>query len=135
MLVRDIAGAKPLDLLVVYHSDGAHAYRYGASLNLSEDKGGGVKMNLFNLTGKVAVITGGNRGIGLGMAEGIASLGANIVIAGRDAEAAAIALTTLRALGVKAEFIYTDVTKKVDCQALIDRAEDRKSTRLNSSHG
>ena len=35
------------------------------------------------------------------MAEGIASLGANIVIAGRDAEAASVALTALRALGVK----------------------------------
>jgi 2-dehydro-3-deoxy-D-gluconate 5-dehydrogenase len=80
-------------------------------------------MNLFNLTGRVAVVTGGNRGIGLGMAEGIASLGANIVIAGRDAEAATTALTAVRALGVKAEFVATDVTKKMQCQALIDRAE------------
>jgi 2-deoxy-D-gluconate 3-dehydrogenase len=69
-------------------------------------------MNLFDLTGKVAVVTGGNRGIGLGMAEGIASLGANMVIAGRDAEAATMALAALRALGVKAEIISTDVTQK-----------------------
>ena len=81
-------------------------------------------MNLFNLTGKVAVITGGNRGIGLGMAEGIGSLGANIVIAGRDAEAAETALGALRALGIKAEFVSTDVTKKADCYALIAQAED-----------
>ena len=81
-------------------------------------------MNLFNLADKVAVITGGNRGIGLGMAEGIGSLGANIVIAGRDAEAAATALAALRALGVKAEFVSTDVTKKAECHALIAQAED-----------
>jgi 2-deoxy-D-gluconate 3-dehydrogenase len=80
-------------------------------------------MNLFDLAGKVAVVTGGNGGIGLGMAEGIASLGANIVIAGRNAEKAAGALAALRALGVKAEFVAADVTVKAECQALIDRAE------------
>ena len=76
-------------------------------------------MNLFNLKGKVAVVTGGNGGIGLGMAEGIASLGADIVIAGRDAAKATSALATLRDLGVKAEFVSADVTKKAECQALI----------------
>ena len=80
-------------------------------------------MNLFNLSGKVAVVTGGNGGIGLGMAEGIASLGANIVISGRDAAKAETALTALRALGVNAEFVAADVTKKADCQALIAKAE------------
>ena len=80
-------------------------------------------MNLFNLSGKVAVITGGNGGIGLGMAEGIASLGANIVISGRDAGKADSALTALRALGVNAEFVAADVTKKADCVALIEKAE------------
>ena len=41
-------------------------------------------MKLFDLSGKVAVVTGGNGGIGLGMAQGMASCGAAIVIAGRD---------------------------------------------------
>ena len=80
-------------------------------------------MNLFNLTGKVAVVTGGNRGIGLGMAEGIASLGANIVIAGRDANAAMTALAAFRDLDVRAEFVAADVAKRADCYALITRAE------------
>ena len=42
-------------------------------------------MKLFDLSGRVAVITGGNGGIGLGMAKGMAGAGATIVVAGRDA--------------------------------------------------
>jgi 2-dehydro-3-deoxy-D-gluconate 5-dehydrogenase len=76
-------------------------------------------MNLFDLKGKVAIITGGNGGIGLGMAEGIASCGASIVIAGRDKEKAAIALRTLHDMGAEASFIVADVTRKAECVALI----------------
>ena len=81
-------------------------------------------MNLFTLTGKTAIVTGGNGGIGLGMAEGLASCGANIVISGRDTGKAVPALATLRALGVKAEFIVADVTRKTDCEALINATEN-----------
>ena len=42
-------------------------------------------MKLFDLSGRVAVVTGGNGGIGLGMALGMARAGATIVVAGRDA--------------------------------------------------
>jgi len=79
-------------------------------------------MNLFDLNGKVAVITGGNGGIGLGMAQGIASLGASIVIAGRDKDKATAALKTLRDMGAEASFIAADVTSKAECLALIDSA-------------
>jgi 2-deoxy-D-gluconate 3-dehydrogenase len=41
-------------------------------------------MNLFDLSGRVAVVTGGNGGIGLGMAEGLAAAGATIVVAARN---------------------------------------------------
>ena len=41
-------------------------------------------MKLFDLKGKVAVVTGGNGGIGLGMAKGLAQAGADIVVAGRN---------------------------------------------------
>ncbi len=75
-------------------------------------------MNLFDLTGKVAVVTGGNGGIGLGMAQGIASLGAKIVIAGRNAAKAESALASLPG----AVFVAADVTKKADCEALVARA-------------
>ena len=76
-------------------------------------------MNLFDLRGKVAVITGGNGGIGLGMARGIASCGGRIVIAGRNADKAAQALQSLKDLGAEASFIAADVTRKGECQALI----------------
>ncbi|HET6309204.1 MAG TPA: glucose 1-dehydrogenase [Rhodopila sp.] len=82
-------------------------------------------MNLFDLTGKVAVVTGGNGGIGLGMARGIASCGARIVIAGRDKAKAETALAALRDMGAEAGFIAADVTKKADCVALIAGAVER----------
>ncbi len=76
-------------------------------------------MNLFDLKGKIAVVTGGNGGIGLGMAHGIASCGAVIVIAGRNKQKAAAALKSLHDLGAEASFVVADVTKKVECEALV----------------
>jgi 2-deoxy-D-gluconate 3-dehydrogenase len=77
-------------------------------------------MKLFDLTGKVAVVTGGNGGIGLGMAQGMASCGAAIVVAGRNAEKAKSALASLAEFGVKVEFISADVTKKAACLKLVE---------------
>jgi 2-deoxy-D-gluconate 3-dehydrogenase len=82
-------------------------------------------MKLFDIAGKVAIVTGGNGGIGLGMAQGIASCGANVAIAGRNAEKAVAALKSLRALGIQAEFISADVTKKADCVRLVAETEAR----------
>ena len=82
-------------------------------------------MKLFDISGKVAIVTGGNGGIGLGMALGIASCGANVAIAGRNAEKAVAALEALRALGIEAEFIAVDVTKKADCVRMIAETEAR----------
>jgi 2-deoxy-D-gluconate 3-dehydrogenase len=74
---------------------------------------------LFDLTGKVAIVTGGNGGIGLGMAEGMASCGAAIVIAGRNTEKAKSALASLRDYGVQSVFMSADVTKKAACVKLV----------------
>jgi 2-dehydro-3-deoxy-D-gluconate 5-dehydrogenase len=74
---------------------------------------------LFDLSGKVAVITGGNGGIGLGMAKGMANAGATIVVAARDAAKNADAVKQLQALGAKASAIPVDVLKEDSCRALI----------------
>ena len=53
-------------------------------------------MNLFDLTGKVAIVTGGNGGIGLGIAQGLAEAGAGIVVLGRNTEKSESAARQLR---------------------------------------
>ena len=67
---------------------------------------------LFDLSGRVAIVTGGNGGLGLGMARGLASAGANIVVAARDAEKTAAAVAELEGLGVQAKGLVTDVTRE-----------------------
>jgi hypothetical protein len=74
--------------------------------------------SLFDLTGRVAVVTGGNAGLGLGMARGLARSGASIAVWGRKAERNAEATAELRALGVKAEGFACDVMDP----AAVDRA-------------
>jgi 2-deoxy-D-gluconate 3-dehydrogenase len=73
-------------------------------------------MNPFDLTGKVAIVTGGNGGIGLGMAKGLAAAGAQVVLAGRNAAKGEKAAASL---GNGAVFIAADVTKKAACEKLV----------------
>ena len=73
-------------------------------------------MNLFDLTGKVAIVTGGNGGIGLGMAGGLADAGATVVLAGRNQAKGDAAATEL---GRGAVFIAADVTQKAQCVDLV----------------
>lgn len=80
-------------------------------------------MNRFDLTGRVAVVTGGNGGIGLGMAGGLADAGAAIVVAGRKAEKNAAAVQALQAKGAKAMAIAVDVCDEASVQALMAEAE------------
>ena len=76
-------------------------------------------MNIFDLKGKVAVVTGGNGGIGLGMAKGLAQAGAKIAIAAQNAEKAKGAIAEIEKLGTEAAFFPVDVGKEPDCRKMI----------------
>jgi 2-deoxy-D-gluconate 3-dehydrogenase len=76
----------------------------------------------FNLKGKVAIVTGGNGGIGLGMAQGLADAGADIVVAARDATKSSAAVADLGKRGVRASAVATDVTDAASVGALVAAA-------------
>ncbi|HEY8813990.1 MAG TPA: SDR family oxidoreductase [Candidatus Dormibacteraeota bacterium] len=69
------------------------------------------------LAGKVVVVTGGNRGIGLGLARGVARAGASVAIWARDSEASAAAVTELEALGARTMAFLCDVTDEAAVSA------------------
>src|SRR5262245_43399754 len=77
------------------------------------------------LKGKVALITGGSRGIGRAIALKLASLGADVAICGRDAAKLAEAEAALRATGIQAIAVGADVTRGKDVEALIERVESK----------
>jgi 2-dehydro-3-deoxy-D-gluconate 5-dehydrogenase len=73
---------------------------------------------MFDLTGKIALVTGGNGGIGLGMARGLGQAGATVLVVGRNAEKSASALRELSALGIRAESLPCDVREEAAVQQL-----------------
>ena len=81
--------------------------------------------NPFDLTGRVALVTGGNGGIGLGMARGMAKAGAAIMIAARNQAKSAAAVAELTALGAKAEALEVDVADPAACRAMVETTKDR----------
>jgi 2-deoxy-D-gluconate 3-dehydrogenase len=75
----------------------------------------------FDLTGKVAIVTGGNGGIGLGMARGLAEAGAAIAVVGRNEAKSNGAAAELKQCGVKAISITADVTDKAAVADMVAR--------------
>ena len=82
-------------------------------------------MNLFDLKGRVAVVTGGNGGIGLGMARGMSAAGAAVVVAARNREKSARAVKELEGLGAPAVAIEVDVADEASVNALVQSAMER----------
>jgi NAD(P)-dependent dehydrogenase (short-subunit alcohol dehydrogenase family) len=77
-------------------------------------------MDRFDLTGRVAVVTGGGTGIGRGAALVLAEHGADVVVAGRRPEPLESTATEIESLGRRALSVPTDVTDPAACQLLVD---------------
>jgi NAD(P)-dependent dehydrogenase (short-subunit alcohol dehydrogenase family) len=75
---------------------------------------------LFDLTGRVAIVSGGSMGLGLQMAEGLAEMGANLVLCARRKERCEQAAEALRSLGVQALALECDVRDKASIQRVIE---------------
>ena len=82
-----------------------------------------MKSELFGLKGKVAIVTGGNGGIGLGMARGLAEAGAAIAVVGRNEAKSLAAVSELEKAGGKAISVAADVTDKNAVAAMIERVK------------
>ncbi len=77
-------------------------------------------MEMFDLSGKVAIVTGGNGGIGLGCARGLAKAGAAVAVVGRNAEKSARAVADLEQYGAGAMAVEADVSKEGDVQTMVE---------------
>jgi 2-deoxy-D-gluconate 3-dehydrogenase len=77
-------------------------------------------MSLFDLEGRVALVTGGNGGIGLGMARGLAQAGAAIAIAGRNNAKSETAAAELTKLGARTAVLAVDVTDEGQCRKMVE---------------
>src|SRR3954466_11047384 len=77
-------------------------------------------MEIFNLKGKAALVTGGNGGIGLAMARALAQAGAAVAIAGRDGKKNAAAAAQLKAVAISC-----DLKDAEACRAMVDEAAAR----------
>jgi NAD(P)-dependent dehydrogenase (short-subunit alcohol dehydrogenase family) len=76
--------------------------------------------NIFDLSGKVALVTGGSRGIGRAIAEAVAAFGANVVIAARDQGKIDETLGILARYNVKTLGISADMSKEEDIKRMVD---------------
>jgi len=78
-------------------------------------------MKIFDLSGKIAIVTGGNQGIGLAISRGLATAGATIVIANRRPVEGQTAAESLEKEGLNAVAIPTDVSDESSIAALVSK--------------
>jgi 2-deoxy-D-gluconate 3-dehydrogenase len=79
-----------------------------------------MKTQHFDLSGKVAIVTGGNGGIGLGMARGLAEAGADVAVVGRNQAKSEAAVDDLKQRGARAVSVVADVTDKAAVEAMVE---------------
>jgi NAD(P)-dependent dehydrogenase (short-subunit alcohol dehydrogenase family) len=82
-------------------------------------------LDAFSLSGKVSVVTGGNRGIGRALATALAEAGSDIVLLVRDRDGTAAAVAELEALGVAARAVTADVTDPQQVQRAVEEVLSR----------
>ncbi len=75
---------------------------------------------LFDLRGKVALVTGSSRGLGFASARAMAEHGAKVVVSGRKADAAEAAAAEIRASGGEAIAVACNIGRKEELQGLVD---------------
>ena len=80
---------------------------------------------LFDLTGKTALVTGGSRGLGLQMAHALGEAGAKVILSSRKAEDLVAATAELKSAGIDADWIAADCSKEADIRTLADEAIKR----------
>ena len=80
---------------------------------------------LFDLSGRVAIVTGSSRGLGLASARGMAEQGAKVVISGRKPEACEAAAAEIRAAGGEAIAVPCNIGRKEELQKVVDTANER----------
>ena len=76
-------------------------------------------LNAFDLSGKVAIITGGNGGLGLGIAKGLAKAGAAVAIVGRNQDKLDSASAELKAMGAQVLTVQADVSIEDDVNRMV----------------
>ena len=81
--------------------------------------------NLFDLSGRVAVVTGGNGGIGRGIALGLAQAGAAVAVLARNEEKNQRVTSELQALGVAALAVRVDVSVRGELQPALEKVEEK----------
>jgi 2-dehydro-3-deoxy-D-gluconate 5-dehydrogenase len=80
---------------------------------------------VFDLKGRVAIVSGGNGGIGLGMARGLAGAGASVVVVGRNTAKSDAAVRELNKLGAEAIAVTADVCEEAAVDRLVNAARER----------
>jgi 2-deoxy-D-gluconate 3-dehydrogenase len=80
---------------------------------------------VFDLKKRIAVVTGGNGGIGLGMARGLARAGAEVILAARNAEKSAAAVRQIEQAGGRAHAVTVDVADETSVTQLMATVRDR----------